>query len=279
MDDLIDKIFDQSNGRSNSAQLGDYSKMVHHKEDMMQPDSTTLLERSGISQPLIGFYDAPEIAPFAPIITPQPGIRSCLFAFYQRWLEGFTLHLTSKNYGCGGAGRWLFGLETRNRNDFITFLVDEEGLKASRTLMNEWIERAQLYQPAHSHILIGPLKADQYPYLKTVTFFVNPDQLSLLLIGAQYHSAPDDPPPVIAPFGSGCSQLAPLFRDLLIPQAIVGATDIAMRHYLPPNLLAFTVTRPMFERLCQLDRSSFLFKPFWQRLKTARSRNDHGTSN
>jgi hypothetical protein len=57
---------------------------------------------------------------------------------------------------------------------------------------------------------------------------------------------------------------------LSIPQAIIGATDIAMRRYLPPDTLAFTVTRPMFEQLCALDEQSFLHKPFWERLRGAR---------
>ena len=118
--------------------------------------------------------------------------------------------------------------------------------------------------------MIGPLRESQYAHLKTVTFYVNPDQLSLLTIGAQYHSAPADAAPVIAPFGSGCSQLVALFDDLGRPQAAIGATDIAMRQHLPPEFLAFTVTKPMFERLCELDERSFLFKPFWRRLREAR---------
>jgi hypothetical protein len=74
----------------------------------------------------------------------------------------------------------------------------------------------------------------------------------------------------MAPFGSGCSQLLPLFGDLDIPQAIVGATDIAMRQWLPPDTLAFTVTKPMFEQLCDLDERSFLYKRFLPRLQEAR---------
>ena len=99
---------------------------------------------------------------------------------------------------------------------------------------------------------------------------MNPDQLGLLMTGANYDNAPGDPPPVTAPFGSGCSLLLGLFGDLSIPQAMIGATDIAMRQYLPPDMLAFTVTRPLFEKLCRLDEKSFLYKPFWQNLRKAR---------
>lgn len=61
-----------------------------------------------------------------------------------------------------------------------------------------------------------------------------------------------------------------LFDDLTIPQAIIGATDIAMRKHLPPDVVAFSVTKHMFEQLCKLDESSFLYKPFWNNLRKAR---------
>jgi hypothetical protein len=158
----------------------------------------------------------------------------------------------------------------RSREEFVRFLVDDEGLKASHKLMNQWLHDRLPYEQEYANLLIGPLRPDQYAYLKTVTFYVNPDQYSILALGAQYHSAPGGPLPLIAPFGSGCAQLVSLFDDLDIPQAVTGATDIAMRQHLPPDVLAFTVTRPLFEQLCALDETSFLHKPFWQRLRKAR---------
>jgi hypothetical protein len=232
-----------------------------------QPNPTILRRRIDLKIPLIGFYDAPHPELFEPLVKPAPG--DCIFTFYRDWLEGKTLHITKEHYGCGGAGRWMCGVETRSRKDFIEFLADEEGLKASRELMEKWIDRGKPYQSTHSHILIGPLKESQWEYTKSVTFFVNPDQLSILAIGAQYHSAPEDPPPVIAPFGSGCMQLLP-FKDLTIAQASIGTTDIAMRQHIPADVLGFTVTRKMFKQLCELDERSFLYKPFLKRLKKAR---------
>jgi hypothetical protein len=239
----------------------------------MQPDPSRLIEQADITTPLIGFYDAPGTDPFVPITIPKPETRTCTFAFYKQWLDGKTLLLTKDNFGCGGAGRCIFSIETRSRKDFINFLVDEEGLKSSHELMNQWIEHNKPYQPEYPNILIGPLKADHYQFLKSVTFYVKPDQLSLLMIGAQYNTSPSDPMPVFALFGSGCMQLLPVFEDLEVPQAMIGATDIAMRQYLPPNILAFTVTKSLFEQLCALDENSFLYKPFWQRLRKARESN------
>lgn len=237
---------------------------------MAQPNPNNLIKQVRLTVPLIGFYDAPDTTLFKPLIRPRSGRRTCVFAFYDQWLKGKTLHITEDNAGCGGACHWLFNRETRSSEDFIEFLVDEEGLKASHDLMNQWLDHSKPYKPDNPNIMIGPLKADQYEYLKTITFYVNPDQLSSLMLGAQYNNAPGDPPAVIAPFGSGCMELLPLFVDLNIPQAIVGATDIAMRQYLPPDILAFTVTKPMFQQLCELDHRSFFYKPFWRDLMKAR---------
>ena len=69
-------------------------------------------------------------------------------------------------------------------------------------------------------------------------------------------------------------QLVSLFDNLDIPQAIIGSTDIAMRRYLDPDLIAFTVTRPLFEQLCGLDDKSFLHKRFWGTLRRMREGED-----
>ncbi len=232
-----------------------------------QPDPTNFCQRIDLEIPLVGFYDAPDPSAFEPLIRPEPG--ECVFAFYDKWALGKTLHITKEHYGCGGAGRWMCGVEMRSRKDFISFLVDDEGLKASHELMEKWIDDSKPYKSTHPHILIGPLKKDQWGYIKSVTYFVNPDQVAALAYGAQYNSAPDDPPPVIAPFGSGCMQLLP-FEDLAVPQASIGSTDIAMRKHIPADILAVTVTKSMFKQLCDLDERSFLYKPFLQNLRKSR---------
>ena len=190
--------------------------------------------------------------------------------FYKKWLDGRTLHITKDNFGCGGAGYWLCNTESRTREDFVKFLAEDEGLKSSRELMNRWLDYRQTYKQEYPNLLIGPLREDQYEYLKSVTFYVNPDQLGVLMLGANYNNSPEDPPAVIAPFGSGCGLMLSVFGDLSVPQGMIGATDIAMRQYLSPDILAFTVTKPMFEQLCGLDERSFLYKPFWQNLRKAR---------
>jgi hypothetical protein len=136
--------------------------------------------------------------------------------------------------------------------------------------MCQWLEHQPPYTKEHAYVVIGPLHEDQYQYLKTVTFYVNPDQFSLLLTGAEYHYAAEGSHPVETVVGAGCGQLAAFLGNLDVPRAMIGATDIAMRPYVPPHALAVTVTKPMLEQLCELDNNSFLSKSYWQRLVKAR---------
>jgi Uncharacterised ArCR, COG2043 len=237
-----------------------------------QPAADRLVEALSLSEPLIGFYDAPDAAPFVPYVDPPHSASrgACIFDYRRHWLQGERLHLTRESHVCGGALRSLCGLQTRSREDFIAFLCDDEGLRASRELMAAWIDASHTYRAQHEHLIIGPLLPHQYAWLRTVTFYVNADQLSVLQHGAYYNNDGTGPPPVIVPFSSGCGELVAVFDDLDIPQAAVGSTDIAMRHVLPANILAFTVTRPMFEQLCALDERSFLGKGFLKHLKKAR---------
>lgn len=237
----------------------------------MQPDPSELTKQIDLNLPLIGLYDSPDTEGFAPLVSAEPGRHMCIFCFYENWIKGQTLLITRDNFGCGGAGKYLCNVQTRTKEDLVKFLKDGEGLKATHEIMSRWVDHGKPYEQEHANLLLGPLRADRYDLLKTVTFFVNPDQLSSLIIGANYHSVPGDSPAVLAPFGAGCMELLPLFDDLSIPQAIIGATDIAMRQHLPPDILAFTVTRPMFERLCSLGTESFLYKPFLKNLKKARA--------
>ena len=201
------------------------------------PDPSRLLRDLDLRTPLIGLYDAPDPEAFAPVVRPpaKRGRGPCLFNYYRRWENGETLHLTADRFGCGGCGRSLFGVQVREREDFIDFLWGDEGLRASRELMAEWVDNAPTYHPEHGNIMIGPLRPELAGYLRTVTFWVNADQLCVLQHGAYHHHGWGEPDPVTVPFGAGCSGLVVPFRDLAAPQAVIGGTDVAMRDGLPPR--------------------------------------------
>jgi hypothetical protein len=236
----------------------------------MKPDPTDLLKIAGIKLPLIGFYDVADPAAFEPFTKP----KHCIFSCYNDWLKGASTLISENEYTCRGGGYWMAGVEFSSRDDFANNLNQREGFKASTSLMRQWLDNQKPYMIEHKCVVIGPLKDEQYDYLKTITFFVNPDQLSLLLLGTEYNNASVDVHPTITAFGSGCGQLAALFGnyDPDTPKAIIGATDIAMRQHIPSDILTLTVNKAMYRQLCDLDENSFLYKPFWKRLMQSRGK-------
>ncbi|MFC1962108.1 DUF169 domain-containing protein [Chloroflexota bacterium] len=245
----------------------------------MKPDPTNLLKIGSIETPLIGFYDVPDPKPFEPFATP----KRCFFSAYENWLKGESILISAGTSSCQGGGYWVGGVmpewavksespSLSPRDSFAKGLNKREGFKSSDELMCQWLKNLNPYLIENGYVVIGPLREGQYDYLKTVTFFVNPDQLSLLLLGTEYQNSSLDVNPAITSFGSGCGQLAALLGNFNpdIPKAIIGATDIAMRQHLPPDILALTVNKPMYQQLCELDENSFLHKHFWKTLRRAR---------
>ncbi len=245
----------------------------------MKPDPTKLLEIAGIKTPLIGFYDVADTKPFEPFTKP----KRCFFSSYEQWRKGESICISINESSCQGGGYWVGGVipgwvvkstetDRTPREIFAKGLNQREGFKSSDDLMCQWLENQKPYMIENGYVVIGPIKDDQYEHLKTVTFYVNPDQLSLLLLGAEYNNASIIDNPVTVAFGSGCGQMAALFGDFDtdIPKAVIGATDIAMREHFPPDILAFSVNKPMYKQLCELDGKSFLYKHFWKRLRKAR---------
>lgn len=234
-------------------------------------DATYLLDKLKIKEPLVAVYDAPADSDFYPVIQPLPQRHTCIFAYHHAWLRGQTLKLTSTNFGCLGCGYWLFGKEGRTRKEMVNFLVDTEGLKCSKDAMERWLSINEPYHSKHKTLFIGPFRSSKDDFLKTVTFFVNADQLSALVIAANYVHNGESENPVTIPFGSGCMQLLTLPDSFDQPHAIVGSTDLAMRGYLSPDILSFTVNRSMFEKLCTIGRESFLEKGFLTGLQNQRA--------
>jgi hypothetical protein len=226
-------------------------------------DISFLLDKLQISNVPVGVYDAPIDSEFNPIVEMLPLKRTCVFAYYNAWMRGQTLKVASTNFGCLGSGYWLFGKETRNRQSMVGFLADTEGLKCNKYATEQWLESTENYIPKFKTLFIGPLKDSMWPYLKSVTLFVTADQLSSLIIAANYSATSANPQPVKVPFGSGCAQMVPFVANSIEPQAIIGSTDLSMRVYLPENVLSFTMNVSMFEMLCKVGPDSFLGKGYF----------------
>jgi len=47
-----------------------------------------LIEKAGLTLPVIGLYDAPDPSAFEPLVRPAQGRWACVYMFYKSWLEG-----------------------------------------------------------------------------------------------------------------------------------------------------------------------------------------------
>jgi hypothetical protein len=85
-----------------------------------------LVRQLELSRPLVGFYDVSDAGPFEPPVRAAFG--GCVFAFYDDWAAGRTLHLDAEAFGCPGAGLALLDIPGSPPPDMLHHLVDVEGL-------------------------------------------------------------------------------------------------------------------------------------------------------
>jgi hypothetical protein len=223
-----------------------------------------------LSTPLLTVYDSDPSDAFAPLVEARGS--ACCFAYYKHWLAGETLVIRKGGGGCQGAVR-AFGLEKTYPLYMAHFLTDGvgapkgEGLRASADIAQAYLDAATPPDVQCGAVLIGPLRAEQWPRARSVTFLVDPDRLAAAMTLAGYWSAHDV---VTAPFGSGCSFL---WRALDGDRTVIGGTDIAMRRYLPPEMVTLTVSPAHFAKMLTFPEESFLYKSWWNDLMEYRSRN------
>ncbi|WP_028575568.1 DUF169 domain-containing protein [Desulfonatronovibrio hydrogenovorans] len=149
------------------------------------------------------------------------------------------------------------------------FLEGERYLKGPEEV-RAFVKNLPIVDIPASYVVLKPLalvKEDEVP--KTITFLVNPDQLSALVVLASYGRRTCDN--VTMPFAAGCQTIGILSyaegkRDE--PRAVVGLTDISarknVRKLLDHDLLSFSMPLNLFEEMENNVDESFLFRTTWK---------------
>jgi uncharacterized protein (DUF169 family) len=126
------------------------------------------------------------------------------------------------------------------------------------------------------YVVVKPL-SDVNPEddVRSVTFFVEPDALSALVILANY--AHPERENVAIPWGAACQVMGILaYRELERdhPRALVGLTDISARKHtrasLGKHVLSFTAPWPVFLEMETHAEGSFLERQTWHALNGSR---------
>lgn len=219
------------------------------------------------------------------------GRWGCVAAMLNAAAKGRQAVFDRKTFGCLGGGVGLgFGdmyknfpggidhfLSTGNeefcQTDFgkavsqqMPHIKDGEGYIKTPELARKFIDDLPLTDIPNDFVVFKPLSAledDEEP--ATVVFLVNPDQLSALIVLANYGRESGDN--VIAPFGAGCHQVGIFpYREGKSSQskAVIGLTDISVRAKFDSDILSFAVPFAMFQEMEGNVDGSFLQKNEWQ---------------
>ncbi len=152
------------------------------------------------------------------------------------------------------------------------FLLGERYIK-SPELVRKFIASLPIMDiPAH-YVVMQPLRDVDLSRdnVRSITFLVNPDQLSALVVLAKYDGEHNEN--VIIPFAAGCQSIGICtFREneRERPRAVVGLVDLSarknLRRQLGKDVMSFSVTPAMFRRMEENVEGSFLQRETWKTL-------------
>jgi hypothetical protein len=153
------------------------------------------------------------------------------------------------------------------------FLEGERYLKNAE-VTERFLQSMPMQDIPAKYVVIKPLDAADPTKedIKSVTFFVDPDQLSALVILAN-HTDPQREN-VCVPWGAACQVIGIFgYRELQRehPRGLIGLTDISGRNVvkssLGKNLMSFTAPWPLFLEMEDNVETSFLHRETWRELR------------
>lgn len=228
--------------------------------------------------------------PIAVILTdekPESGIQfkegmwGCVASMMVAASKGKTVFFDRKTFGCMGGGTGLgFGNQYKDfpieyflstgtkdiKTNIRTRISLEEGEAYVKTpeLARKFIDSLPMRDIGTEYIVFKPLvKVESGKTPEMVIFFANPDQISALVVLANYGRESNES--VISLFGAGCQSIlyGYLEAERKVPRAILGFFDISARKYVDKDLFSFTVPFIMYEEMEGNVEGSFLERGQW----------------
>ena len=179
----------------------------------------------------------------------------------------------------GGNEQWEQGRQAAEKvkpflrkESYDNFVSGERYIKTPERV-HQFIENLPITDIPAEYVIFKPL-ADIDPQQETpqvIVFFADPDQLSALVVLANYDR--QDNHNVIIPYAAGCQTIGIYpYQEAKAEKkrAVVGLTDlsarVSIRKLLEDHLMTFAVPLAMFEEMERNVADSFLERPTWQAL-------------
>lgn len=207
------------------------------------------------------------------------GRWGCVIAMLSAAAKGRVAVMSRKTVGCQGEAIGLGFCKSIDMPGGIEYFLScgrgegyPEGECYVKTpeLAKMFVDQLPVRDIPYEYVIFKPLEMvdpeKETPEL--VSFYCNPDQLSAMVVLANY----DRPNPnnVIIPFGAGCHSifLYPYNEaQKEHPKAVVGLIDITARPMVDADVLAFTVPFKMFQEMESNVAGSFLEKKDWKKVR------------
>ena len=190
-------------------------------------------------------------------------------------LPGFCHFLSSGNASRNGGKELAEAIQPYVTAETLdNFLEGERYLKGPKQV-EVFISNLPIMEIPRSSVVFRPLKdvEEKREQPEIVIFFADPDQLSALVVLANYGRGDNEN--VIMPYAAGCQTLGIYpYREARSgrPRAVVGLTDLSARVHIrkqlgEPNLMTFAVPLAMFREMEDNVPGSFLERPTWKSLQ------------
>jgi uncharacterized protein (DUF169 family) len=213
----------------------------------------------------------------------KEGSRGCVGASMVAVAKGKTAAFDRRSYGCPGGGVGLgFGNCYEQRGFPIEKLLSSgdpeagagtplaEGERFFRTpeTVREWLSHVPMTEFPTEYVVMKPLEqVTEADNPELVTFLVNADQLSALIVMTGFSRGDAEPP--IAPFGGACQSTLFAYAEARreAPRGVLGFFDIAQRRRVSRELLSYTVPWSLFLQMEAGVSDSFLELGVWRELR------------
>jgi len=196
---------------------------------------------------------------------------------YKNFLGGeecFRYYLSTGNKNWAKGRENGTELKSYMQDEFHESFMNGEGYLKSPDHVAGFVRNHPMTEIPAKYVIFKPLGLvdPEKENPKSVIFFADADQLSALIILANYARKSNES--VIIPYATGCQTIGiyPYKEaESEIPRAVVGLTDISARAYIKTQLcdglMTFTIPYKMFEEMESNVEGSFLERPLWKNLK------------
>ncbi|MCM0761194.1 MULTISPECIES: DUF169 domain-containing protein [Sporomusa] len=202
----------------------------------------------------------------------------CVAAMLTAATKGRTVVFSRKTFGClgGGVGLGLGNLYSGFPGGITNFLSTGSGegyppgeaYKKTPAMAQSFVDHLPITDIPEQYVVFKPLAEvdEDKEKPEVIVFYVNPDQLSAMVVLANYGRSESS---VKIPFAAGCHSTCLLPWSEAAqekPNAIVGMIDISARPVIDADLLSFSMPLSLFKEMESNAHGSFLDKEAWSKV-------------